>query len=49
MMPCRLCTEFSEEHAASVSGLMMKTARSSEMSIREDGNPSHHTETSNFK
>jgi len=37
-----------EEHAASVSGLMIKTAGSSEMSIPEDSKPSHNTGTSNF-
>jgi hypothetical protein len=47
-MPCSLCNDVLEENAASVSGLMIKTAGSSEMSIPEDSNPSHHTEISNF-
>jgi len=36
-MPCTLCTE---EHAASVSELVIKTAGSSEIPIPEDINPS---------
>jgi hypothetical protein len=47
-MPSSLYNDVLEEHTASVSGLMIKTAGSSEMSLPENSNPSHHTKTSNF-